>query len=80
MKRKSVEDFLAERHDLAKATKASYRMAFDALARHTDHPYSLNREEMTQALGALEKEYTPASWNSYVNCISARAKTALTRF
>ena len=66
---KNVEDFLTERHDLGKATKANYRLAFRALGRHTDHPYSLDREEMSRALSEVEKHYSPASWNAYVNCI-----------
>jgi hypothetical protein len=47
---RNVEDFLSEKHELGKATKANYRMAFQALGRHTDHPFSLSREEMTRAL------------------------------
>ena len=66
---KNVEDFLAEKHELSKSTKANYRMAFQGLGRYTDHPYSLNRQEMTEALNKLEKDYFASSWNAYVNCI-----------
>ena len=64
-----VEGFLTERHDLSGKMKESYRAAFKCLSKYTDNLYGLDREGMNKALEKMAKEYAPASWNLYVNCI-----------
>jgi hypothetical protein len=66
---KPLEEFLLERHDLTERTKAQYRMAFAALTKYTDHPFSLNRKEMNEALQQLAEDFAATSWNTYVHCI-----------
>lgn len=66
-----LEKFLTERHDLSEHTKEQYRMAFKALSKHTNHAFSLNREEMNTCLEQLAGDLKPSSWNAYVVCIKA---------
>ncbi len=66
-----LDRFLLEHHEFADRTREAYRTAFKALAKHTDKPFSLSREEMAKCLDALAREHKPSSWNSYVNHIRA---------
>jgi len=66
-----VESYLSERHELSVKMKESYRQAFKTLGKYTPNPYGLNRQQMNDCLEKMGKDYAPASWNLYVNCIRA---------
>ena len=65
-----LDKFLLERHDLSSDRKEFYRYVFKTLGKFTDHPFNLDREEMSICLEKLEQvARTRRSWNSYVAAI-----------